>query len=135
LKGDVEDKVFGVPLVDLLRIEGGDVPQLLQECISYIEDRAVDVEGLFRIPGDKKEIEHLRQSWDRGNRVEITTIQNPHTVTGLMKLFLRELPEPLLMSETYLAFASISQSKSHFSSFLSPVPFLSYTYSPLHLVF
>lgn len=109
MKGEFEEKTFGVPIVDLLRFEGGEVPLLMQECISYIEEKAMDVEGLFRIPGDKKEIEQLRQSWDRGNRVEMATIQNPHTVTGLLKLFLRQLPEPLLTSESYHAYSVISQ--------------------------
>jgi len=66
------------------------------------------VEGLFRVPGDQKEIEHIRQSWDKGHRVDIQTIQNPHTVTGLMKLFFRQLPDPLLTFEAYDALATIS---------------------------
>lgn len=44
-----------------------------------------------------------------GKKVDLATVINPHTVAGLLKVFFRELPEPLLTFELYDAFlAAIS---------------------------
>lgn len=44
-----------------------------------------------------------------GKKVDLETILNVHTIAGLLKVFFRELPEPLLTFELYEAFlAAIS---------------------------
>jgi hypothetical protein len=44
-----------------------------------------------------------------GKKVDLNTVVNVHTVAGLLKVFFRELPEPLLTFELYDAFlAAIS---------------------------
>lgn len=52
--------------------------------------------GLFRLCGSAMKTKQLRQRWDRGERVDLEQDQDVHTVASLLKLFLRELPSPLV---------------------------------------
>jgi hypothetical protein len=50
------------------------------------------VEGIFRMSGNITDITELKAKLDNGDPVKITDCE-PHALTGLFKLFLRELPE------------------------------------------
>jgi len=39
LKSEVDEKTFGVPLDELTKREGADVPLIIQECTKYIEEK------------------------------------------------------------------------------------------------
>lgn len=52
-------------------------------------------EGIYRISGVKSKVQALRDMYNRGEVVCLKEY-DPHTVASLFKLFLRELPEPLL---------------------------------------
>lgn len=98
-------KVFGVPLVDLVAsgptedVDGLIVPRVLVETASTIREN-LGVEGLFRVNGNASRMKHAKAEIDAGGSVSGTT----HDQTGLLKLFLRELPEPLLTFQLYEAF-------------------------------
>lgn len=47
-----------------------------------------------------------------GKDVDVTTASSPHVVSGLLKLFFRDMPEPLFTFELYEVFLSI-QSTCH----------------------
>lgn len=52
--------------------------------------------GLFRLCGSVARTKQLRQRWDSGERVDLEHEQDVPTVASLLKLFLRELPTPLV---------------------------------------
>ena len=52
------------------------------------------VEGVFRVPGDTEQVYDLRIQLDKGN-YEIN-VDDPNTPASLLKLWLRELEEPLI---------------------------------------
>ena len=52
--------------------------------------------GLFRLCGSVSRTNQLRQWWDCGGGVDLEQEEDVHTVASLLKLFLRELPNPLL---------------------------------------
>ncbi|KAG6898150.1 hypothetical protein C0992_004866 [Termitomyces sp. T32_za158] len=57
-------------------------------------------EGIFRIPGDADSVSELKLRIDRGY---YTTdgVNDPHVLASLMKLWLRELCDPLVPEEMY----------------------------------
>jgi len=76
----------------------------IEKCIDYIEKNALDLEGIFRISGSLNEIQTLKANIDNGEDVDIDKIKDPHVVSGLLKLYLRELPEPLMTFQLYYPF-------------------------------
>ncbi|VDP11166.1 unnamed protein product [Soboliphyme baturini] len=63
-----------------------------------IERRGLDTEGLYRISGSHEEIERLRMLFDTEGRVDLRKcrVEDVHTLTGLLKLYFRMLPIPLI---------------------------------------
>lgn len=52
--------------------------------------------GLFRLCGSVVRTRKLRQRWDHGERVDLKHEEDVSTVASLLKLFLRELPTPIV---------------------------------------
>eukprot|EP01096_Ripella_sp_DP13-Kostka_P016561 TRINITY_DN811_c0_g1_i1.p1 TRINITY_DN811_c0_g1~~TRINITY_DN811_c0_g1_i1.p1 ORF type:complete len:699 (+),score=279.74 TRINITY_DN811_c0_g1_i1:174-2099(+) len=95
--------IFGVPLEEVLNIEHSKtgIPQVIIESVNYLSYH-YDVEGIFRKSGEARLIDEIRKAYDKGEDVELTTaIQDPHAVSGLLKLFLRELPNPVIPFDLY----------------------------------
>jgi hypothetical protein len=81
------------------------IPPIVREPIEWmISHNALGEEGIFRIPGSATEIKELKLRYDKGKKVDLEAIINVHTIAGLLKVFFRELPEPLLTFELYDAF-------------------------------
>eukprot|EP01124_Arcella_intermedia_P007402 TRINITY_DN14524_c0_g1_i2.p1 TRINITY_DN14524_c0_g1~~TRINITY_DN14524_c0_g1_i2.p1 ORF type:complete len:762 (+),score=145.01 TRINITY_DN14524_c0_g1_i2:678-2963(+) len=90
--------VFGVPLVDLITKEGGEIPLFLEKSLEYLKENwAHNVVGIFRISGQKDEMENFLCQMIRYGVVDFSNyFSNPaqgiHNVAGLLKWWLRDLP-------------------------------------------
>lgn len=96
--------VFGVSLEKVIEQSGefdgkNKVPRCLMQ-MGNIVRREIRTEGLFRVCGSAVRIREAQSSIDRGEPVNCTV----HDAAGLIKLFLRELPEPLLTYRFYHLF-------------------------------
>lgn len=100
--------VFGVPLAQTIP-PGHELPPLVEQCIHYLDERALDIEGIFRLSGSTTAIEKYVAMYNSGVTPDLSKEQDPHTVAGLLKLFFRELPEPLLTFDLYDKFISAQQ--------------------------
>ncbi|XP_066483317.1 rho GTPase-activating protein 27 isoform X2 [Tiliqua scincoides] len=96
-RGYIKDQVFGCPLQVLCDREKSTVPQFVQQCISTVENRGLDIDGLYRISGNLATIQKLRYKVDHDERLDLDDGRwdDVHVITGALKLFFRELPEPL----------------------------------------
>lgn len=73
------------------------VPPLVVECISEIERRGLKERGLFRVPGGDRALKELRERFAAGKTsLSLGKVEDVHVVCGLLKDFLRKLPEPLV---------------------------------------
>uniref|UniRef100_H3D050 Rho GTPase activating protein 18 n=1 Tax=Tetraodon nigroviridis TaxID=99883 RepID=H3D050_TETNG len=111
-----ESGLFGVPLSSLLeqdqkRIPGTKVPFILQKLISHIEEQGLDTEGLLRIPGAATRIKALCQELESTFYDGMFPWEHlkQHDAASLLKLFIRELPHPLLTVEYLNAFTAIDK--------------------------
>ena len=68
------------------------------------------MEGLFRQSGLASHIQELKVSFDRGEYVDLADEDDPHSVASLLKLFLRELGDPVLTFDSHDAFLQIQSS-------------------------
>eukprot|EP01130_Rhizamoeba_saxonica_P010387 TRINITY_DN424_c0_g1_i4.p1 TRINITY_DN424_c0_g1~~TRINITY_DN424_c0_g1_i4.p1 ORF type:complete len:491 (-),score=136.85 TRINITY_DN424_c0_g1_i4:775-2079(-) len=77
--------------------------------VTWIHKYALQVEGVFRMSGEHAGVEDLRYSFDTDNDLIIPPDENPHNVTGALKLYLREVEEPLITGDTYHEFLQAGQ--------------------------
>lgn len=96
-KGYIQDQVFGCELADLCRREGTTLPHFVQKCIQDVERRGLDIDGLYRVSGNLAVIQKLRFNINHDENVNLEEgpWDDVHVITGALKLFFRELPEPL----------------------------------------
>ncbi|XP_051275395.1 protein FAM13B isoform X2 [Dicentrarchus labrax] len=93
-------RVFGVPLEEVTRthtISGHEVPALVKHIVDYIEEHGhLDLEGLFLVNGNAERVDWLRQRYDSGEDVELEKEADLASAVSLLRLFLQELPEPVI---------------------------------------
>ncbi|KAL0983799.1 hypothetical protein UPYG_G00132940 [Umbra pygmaea] len=95
-KGYIRDNVFGCHLATLCEREESTVPSFVDKCIKAVEKRGLDMDGLYRVSGNLAIIQKLRFKADHEELdLEDGQWEDIHVITGALKLFFRELPEPL----------------------------------------
>eukprot|EP00468_Gymnochlora_sp_CCMP2014_P004404 CAMPEP_0167754398 /NCGR_PEP_ID=MMETSP0110_2-20121227/8245_1 /TAXON_ID=629695 /ORGANISM="Gymnochlora sp., Strain CCMP2014" /LENGTH=774 /DNA_ID=CAMNT_0007640267 /DNA_START=148 /DNA_END=2472 /DNA_ORIENTATION=- len=102
-------KIFGSSLSETIAASESKLPQPVFDCVEFLSEFAVDHEGLFRIPGDAKKVEEFKNMYDTRGKV---SLKGNNEVAGLLKLFFRELPEPLIPYTHYRGFISVPGSSS-----------------------
>eukprot|EP00004_Rigifila_ramosa_P006359 TRINITY_DN1707_c0_g1_i1.p1 TRINITY_DN1707_c0_g1~~TRINITY_DN1707_c0_g1_i1.p1 ORF type:complete len:604 (-),score=136.76 TRINITY_DN1707_c0_g1_i1:66-1877(-) len=93
-------KIFGVSLFELTQRENCSVPRILSDCIDFVMAYGTQSEGIFRLSGDAQEVSKLKALFNVGEPV-ILKDRDPNVVAGVLKLWLRELPDPLLTYDLY----------------------------------
>uniref|UniRef100_A0A8K9Y463 Rho GTPase activating protein 12a n=1 Tax=Oncorhynchus mykiss TaxID=8022 RepID=A0A8K9Y463_ONCMY len=96
-KGYIKDQVFGCSLSDLCQRENTAVPSFVTMCIDHVENNALNVDGLYRVSGNLAVIQKLRFAVNHDEKVNLEEgkWEDIHVITGALKMFFRELPEPL----------------------------------------
>ncbi|XP_072219752.1 rho GTPase-activating protein 12-like isoform X7 [Leuresthes tenuis] len=102
-KGYIKDQVFGCSLSSLCHRENSAVPDFVKMCIDHVENSGLCVDGLYRVSGNLAVIQKLRFAVNHDERVNLSDgkWEDIHVTTGALKMFFRELPEPLF---TYALF-------------------------------
>jgi hypothetical protein len=99
--------IFGVDLTTLIKATtpalsaASLTPVVLERCINEIESRphALDTEGLYRIAGFSDTIEEIKLAFERDcDHVDLSQERYPdiHAIACVLKLYLRQLPIPLV---------------------------------------
>ncbi|KAL2082926.1 hypothetical protein ACEWY4_020699 [Coilia grayii] len=100
LKRKEKGVIFGGPLTE----EG--IAQIYQ-LIEYL-GKNLHVEGLFRVPGNSIRQQALREMLNNGADIDLETGDyHPNDVATVLKVFLGELPEPLLTQRHFHAHLKI----------------------------
>ena len=60
--------------------------------------------GIFRLPGQASRIHTMKETYDCGSQQDFSPTEDVHTVASLLKLYLRELPEPVIPHVYYESF-------------------------------
>ncbi|XP_063070960.1 rho GTPase-activating protein 9 isoform X2 [Engraulis encrasicolus] len=119
-KGLIKDQVFGCRLEMLCERERCTVPRFVKMCIDAVDRRGLETDGIYRVSGNLATIQKLRFAVNHERAVttdgrylfpqelvqEKLNLDHPqwediHVVTGALKLFFRELPEPLIPYEFF----------------------------------
>ncbi|KAM4741090.1 rho GTPase-activating protein 9 isoform 4-T4 [Anableps anableps] len=115
-KGLIKDQVFGCRLEMLCERERSTVPRFVRLCTEAVEKRGLETDGIYRVSGNLAVIQKLRFLVDHERalttdgrfmfpadlvqeeklNLDESEWEDIHVVTGALKLFFRELPEPLV---------------------------------------
>ncbi|XP_034008829.1 rho GTPase-activating protein 12-like isoform X8 [Trematomus bernacchii] len=114
-KGYIEDQVFGCSLSTLCQRENGSVPIFVTMCIDHVENNGLCVDGLYRVSGNLAIIQKLRFAINHDERVNLSDSkwEDFHVITGALKMYFRELPEPLFTYALFHDFISAIKSPDY----------------------
>ncbi|KAI1104006.1 RhoGAP-domain-containing protein [Jackrogersella minutella] len=108
--------VFGISLERLYENSKGPVPMVIYQCIQAVDLYGLAVEGIYRLSGSTAHVNKLKHLFDTNEDAPILDFRNPenffhdvNSVAGLLKQFLRDLPDPLLTSEHYAGFVEAAK--------------------------
>ena len=91
------EPVFGSTLQELQATDLSDIPVFVKKCVSEIEKgERLKADGVYRQSGNLSTIQKIRFQVDQGNIAILETVDDVHVLTGALKLFFRELKEPLI---------------------------------------
>ncbi|KAF6810253.1 Rho-GTPase-activating protein 7 [Colletotrichum sojae] len=98
--------VFGITLSRLYERDSLPVPMVVYQCIQAVDLYGLGVEGIYRQSGSLTHINKLKTMFDTDSSNPALDFRNPenfyhdvNSVTGLLKQFFRDLPNPLLTTE------------------------------------
>ncbi|XP_060781908.1 rho GTPase-activating protein 22 isoform X3 [Neoarius graeffei] len=105
--------IFGQHLEDTVQYERKFgtrlAPLLVEQCVDFIREQGLKEEGLFRMPGQANLVKELQDAFDCGDKPLFDSNTDVHTVASLLKLYLRELPEPVIPFNKYEDFLTCAQ--------------------------
>uniref|UniRef100_A0A7N8Y0G6 ABR activator of RhoGEF and GTPase n=1 Tax=Mastacembelus armatus TaxID=205130 RepID=A0A7N8Y0G6_9TELE len=98
--------VFGVKINVVTKRERSKVPYIVRQCIEEVEKRGIDEVGIYRISGVATDIQALKTAFDTNTKDILVMLSDMdiNAIAGTLKLYFRELPEPLLTDRLYPAF-------------------------------
>lgn len=100
-------KVYSCDLTTLVNAYNTARPMVVDMCIREIESRGLKSEGLYRISGFSDSVEEVKTSFDKdGEKTDISAkaYEDINIITGALKMYLRELPVPVISYDAYPRF-------------------------------
>ncbi|KAJ7596701.1 hypothetical protein C8J56DRAFT_918113 [Mycena floridula] len=97
--GQCNDLLFGFSLQDYAtanNLQEGEIPRIVRICIREIDARGLDAEGIYRVSGRHANVQTIQHEIERDEATfEFHPRDDIYVVASLLKLYLRELPEPV----------------------------------------
>ncbi|XP_014759772.2 active breakpoint cluster region-related protein isoform X3 [Drosophila ananassae] len=98
--------LFGAKMSQVLKREKRDIPFIISACIREVERRGMLEVGCYRVSGSASDLSKLKKAFesDAYEAEQLLREVDIHSVTGILKTFLRELPEALFTDQLYPRF-------------------------------
>jgi hypothetical protein len=92
------------------------VPLAIESCVRALGQIGLTEEGIFRVPGETEAVNELKGCFERAEDPLADADPSDlnarvHTIASCLKLFLRQLEDPLLTYELYGLFVAIGADK------------------------
>ncbi|KAM9357989.1 rho GTPase-activating protein 45 isoform 2-T2 [Symphorus nematophorus] len=94
-------QLFGRDFSQVASCASDGIPFIITKCISEIERRALKMKGIYRVNGVKTRVEKLCQAFENGKELVELSQCSPHDISNVLKLYLRQLPEPIMPFRLY----------------------------------
>ncbi|XP_050441195.1 SLIT-ROBO Rho GTPase-activating protein 1-like isoform X2 [Adelges cooleyi] len=107
-------KLFGGSLEEYLDATNQEIPLIIKSCIRVINLYGLHHQGIFRVSGSQVEINNFKDAFERGEDplADMTDASDINSVAGVLKLYLRELREPLFPIIYFDQFMELAQLES-----------------------
>ena len=92
------------------------VPRVLVHCAEFIEKRGM-IDGIYRLSGVASNIQKLRVAFDEDRVPNLyddrAVLQDIHCVSSLLKMYFRELPNPVCTYHLYERFVEATKAQEN----------------------
>ncbi|XP_027623002.1 rho GTPase-activating protein 29 [Tupaia chinensis] len=105
--------LFGADFTQVAKKEPDGIPFILKICASEIENRALCLQGIYRVCGNKVKTEKLCQAFENGMHLVDISEFSSHDICDVLKLYLRQLPEPFVLFRLYKEFIDLAKEIQH----------------------
>ncbi|XP_067824434.1 rho GTPase-activating protein 45-like isoform X2 [Heptranchias perlo] len=106
-------QLFGRDFTQTSRDSHDGIPFIIKKCISEIERRALSTKGIYRVNGVKTRVEKLCQAFENGKELVELSQASPHDISNVLKLYLRQLPEPIMLFRLYNDLMGLAKESLH----------------------
>ncbi|ESO99728.1 hypothetical protein LOTGIDRAFT_141691, partial [Lottia gigantea] len=92
-----QPKLFGGSLEEYIEATGQEIPLIIKSCIRVINLYGLHHQGIFRVSGSIVEINGFKATFENGEDplLDMVDASDINSVGGVLKLYFRELREPL----------------------------------------
>ncbi|XP_036396151.1 N-chimaerin-like [Megalops cyprinoides] len=100
-------RVYSCDLTTLVKAHDAARPMVVDMCVREIESRGLKSEGLYRVSGFSDSVEDVKLTFDRDGEkadISVNAYEDINIITGALKLYLRELPVPVITYDAYPRF-------------------------------
>lgn len=128
--GDAQP-IFGVSLglaVERSRCHDGVcLPLVVRDCIDYLQEHGLQSDQIYKVEAVKTKLQQLKKTYNNRDGSFVNDF-DVSTACGLLKLFLRELPEPILTTDLSTRFeeaashSQVSQQEQELLSLVEQLP-------------
>lgn len=102
LAADASTVLFGSDLSARCEFEKQMIPGVVMRCISEVELRGMDVEGVYRKSGGSSQVNQVRSGFEAKADYDISDPDlDIHSITSALKNYFRRLPVPLITFDVY----------------------------------
>ncbi|XP_049582786.1 rho GTPase-activating protein 45 isoform X1 [Syngnathus scovelli] len=102
-------QLFGREFSQVASCASDGIPFIVTKCISEIERRALKMKGIYRVNGVKTRVEKLCQAFENGKELVELSQCSPHDISNVLKLYLRQLPEPIMPFHLYNSLVGLAK--------------------------
>ncbi|KAL5276296.1 ABR family protein [Megaselia abdita] len=98
--------LFGAKMANVLKREKRDIPFIITACVREVERRGMSEVGVYRVSGSASDLSRLKKTFETNvyEAEQLLKEVDIHSVTGILKSYLRELPEALFTDFLYPKF-------------------------------
>ncbi|XP_069383079.1 SLIT-ROBO Rho GTPase-activating protein 3 isoform X2 [Paralichthys olivaceus] len=124
--------LFTTDIRSYIQSSGQQIPVVVESCIRFINLHGLHHEGIFRVPGSQREVNLIRDAFERGEDPLSDSECDLDSVAGVLKLYFRGLEPPLFPYDSYAQLLECvqieddaekaAQIKAIVSSFPRPLP-------------
>ena len=94
--------------------EAVEIPSFVLACLHYLKAPRMKTKGLFRVSSDFNELQQAKRILGAKKSIDLESLEDltsdPHLIANLLKVFLRDLIEPVIPFECYDSFLEAKDS-------------------------